>query len=287
MTELTDLTEIAEAAEIDEVAESIKTFFANSFANGCIKIVVAALILIVGFWIAKIITKLMKKGVLLRRADASVRGFAESATSVVLKVLVVITAAAYMGVPMASVVAVLGSVGLALGLAIQGGLSNVAGGVILILSRPFSIGDYITVSDKSGTVKSIGIYYTTLMAPGNKKIVIPNGVVTSNVVTDFSHEGVRRVDIDFSVSYSSNADTVRKILLNLASSDEKVLKTPEPDVVMTEHSDSSLKFCMHVWVKTGDYWDVMYGMIEKSKKAFDEEGIQIPFPQLDVHINKN
>ena len=276
-----------EIAELEGVAVTIKTFLANNFVNGCIKLVVAALILAIGFWLTKLVSKLMKKGVVLKKTDPSVRGFIESAVSVALKVLVVVTAAAYMGVPMASVVAVLGSVGLALGLAIQGGLSNVAGGVILILSRPFSIGDFITVGDQSGTVKHIGIYYTTLMAPDNKKIVIPNGVITSKEITDFSGGGTRRIDLDFSVAYSSDTNEVRKALLKVANANNKIMQTPSPEVVMSDHADSALKFTLRAWIKTEDYWAVRFETIENAKKVFDEAGIQIPFPQLDVHFDKN
>lgn len=284
---MTELTEIADMAEVNEMAETVKNFFTNNFVNVCIKLVVTGLILIIGFWIASIISKLIKKGVVFRRADASVRGFADSAVSLVLKILVVITAAAYLGVPMASVITVLGSVGLALGLALQGGLSNVAGGVILILSRPFSIGDYVSVGDKAGTVKHIGIYYTTLITLDNQKIVIPNGVVTGSEITDFSAGGTRRIDLDFGVAYSSDTDEVRKALLKVANTNEKILQDPAPEVVMSEHSDSSLKFTLRAWIKTEDYWDVRFTTIENAKRAFDDAGIQIPFPQLDVHFDKN
>ncbi len=182
------------------MAEVLKNFFKGSFIDICIKLAVAALILIIGFWLTKIVSKLLKKGRLMKRADAAVRGFTESAVSVVLKILTVITAAAYLGVPMASVVAVLGSAGLAIGLAIQGGLSNVAGGVILIINRPFSVGDFITIDDKSGTVQSVGIYYTTIRTPNNRKIVIPNGVVAGSVITNLESRETVRLDLTFCVS---------------------------------------------------------------------------------------
>lgn len=268
------------------MAEVFKNFFKGSFIDICIKLAVAALILIIGFWLTKIVSKLLKKGRLMKRADAAVRGFTESAVSVVLKILTVITAAAYLGVPMASVVAVLGSAGLAIGLAIQGGLSNVAGGVILIINRPFSVGDFITIDDKSGTVQSVGIYYTTIRTPNNRKIVIPNGVVAGSVITNLESRETVRLDLTFCVSYDSDSDTVRRVLLSLAAENEKIEKEPAPKVVLTEHADSALKFCLQTWVKSEDYWTVNFEMNEKAKKAFDENGISIPFPQLDVHIDE-
>lgn len=268
------------------MAEVFKNFFKGSFIDICIKLAVAALILIIGFWLTKIVSKLLKKGRLMKRADAAVRGFTESAVSVVLKILTVITAAAYLGVPMASVVAVLGSAGLAIGLAIQGGLSNVAGGVILIINRPFSVGDFITIDDKSGTVQSVGIYYTTIRTPNNRKIVIPNGVVAGSVITNLESRETVRLDLTFCVSYDSDSDTVRRVLLALAAENEKIEKEPAPKVVLTEHADSALKFCLQTWVKSEDYWTVNFEMNEKAKKAFDENGISIPFPQLDVHIDE-
>lgn len=268
------------------MAEVLKNFFKGSFIDICIKLAVAALILIIGFWLTKIVSKLLKKGRLMKRADAAVRGFTESAVSVVLKILTVITAAAYLGVPMASVVAVLGSAGLAIGLAIQGGLSNVAGGVILIINRPFSVGDFITIDDKSGTVQSVGIYYTTIRTPNNRKIVIPNGVVAGSVITNLESRETVRLDLTFCVSYDSDSDTVRRVLLALAAENEKIEKEPAPKVVLTEHADSALKFCLQTWVKSEDYWTVNFEMNEKAKKAFDENGISIPFPQLDVHIDE-
>lgn len=266
--------------------EQIKTFLSDNIVGGCIKIVLAIVILAVGMWLVNIIMKGLKKGKLLSHVDPSARGFILSAVSVSLRVLVVITAAANLGVPMASVVAVIGSAGVAVGLALQGGLSNIAGGIMILITRPFKVGDFIMTGDNSGTVESISIYYTTLVTSDNKKTVIPNGTITSSVVTNYSAMKTRRADFDFTVSYSSDIDKVKKTLNGIVASDERILKDPSPQVVLSALEDSAVKFTVRVWVNSSDYWSVYYDIVEKVKKRFDEEKIEIPFPQLDVHVDK-
>ncbi len=268
-----------------ELIQTIKQFLTTSVMDVCVKIAVALVILVVGLWIVKAVMKRFKKGKLINKVNPAARGFFCSALDVVLKGVVIISACTYVGIPMASVVAVLGSAGVAIGLALQGGLSNIAGGVMLIVTRPFEIGDFVTVAGQDGTVEAVGIYYTTLVTPDNKKVVIPNGSVTSSAIVNYSSNGTRRLDFDFSVDYSSDIDTVKKILMDVAKSNSLVMKDPAPVVYLTEHADSAIKFALRVWVKGDDYWTVKFDTMEKVKHEFDKAGISIPFPQLDVHVN--
>lgn len=266
--------------------EQIKAFFNDNVVSACIRLVVAGLIIVVGLWLVKLIMKGLSKSRLFAKVDPSARGFITSAVGIVLRILVIITAAANLGVPMASVVAVIGSAGVAVGLALQGGLSNIAGGIMILINRPFAVGDFITAGDSSGTVEGISIYYTTIITPDNKKIVIPNGSITSATVTNYSAKETRRVDLDFTVAYTSDIDAVKKVLRDVASGDARILKEPECAVFLSAHEDSALKFTLRAWVKTDDYWGVYFDTVENVKKAFDKEGIEIPFPQLDVHLDK-
>lgn len=268
-----------------ELIQTIKQFFTTNVLDACVKIAVALVILVIGLWLVKALMKRFKKGKLISKVNPAARGFFCSALDVVLKGVVIISACTYVGIPMASVVAVLGSAGVAIGLALQGGLSNIAGGVMLIVTRPFEIGDFVTVAGQDGTVEAVGIYYTTLVTPDNKKVVIPNGSVTSSAIVNYSSNGTRRLDFDFGVDYSSDIDTVKKILMDIANSNSLVMKDPAPVVYLTEHADSAIKFALRVWVKGEDYWTVKFDTMEKVKHEFDKAGISIPFPQLDVHVN--
>ncbi len=271
---------------MEDLIFTLKKFFAEFVLNFGAKIAVAILILVLGLWIAKVITKKFKNGKLIAKVNPAVRGFFCSVIDVLLKGIVIISACTYVGIPMASFVAILGSAGVAIGLALQGGLSNIAGGVMLIITRPFEIGDYVAVAGVEGTVKAIGIYYTTLFTYDNKKTVIPNGSVTSSPIINYSTNGTRRLDLEFGVSYNSDIDLVKKTLLEVATKNELVLKDPAPSVFMTEHADSAVKYCLRVWVNGEDYWTVKAENTENAKRALDKAGIEIPFPQLDVHFDK-
>lgn len=193
------------------MAEQIKTFFSQTLVDACKTIVIAILILVIGMWLVRVLVKALAKGKLFSRIEPEARNYLKSAIGITLRVIVVITAITYLGVPMSSVVAVVGSAGLALGLALQGGLSNIAGGMIILFTRPFRSGDYVSIGDKEGVVSDIGVYYTTLVDYDNIKIIIPNGTVTNSVVTDFTALGKRRVVVDFSVDYSVDSEKVRQI----------------------------------------------------------------------------
>lgn len=263
--------------------EQLKKFINEDLVGFCIRLVVTLVILAVGFLLVKLIMKLLRRGRLTKKMDPSVKGFLDSAIGIILRILVIVTAVTYAGVPMASIITVLGSLGVAIGLALQGGLSNVAGGVLILVNRPFRVGDYIKVGEHDGVVENIGIYYTTIKTFDGKKVVIPNGTVTSSVVVNNFTEETRRVDLTFSAAYSSDIDLVKRTLLDVANANPRVLKDPAARAVMTEQADSALKFALRVWVKIPDYWEVQFELTEDVKRAFDAAGIEIPFPQIDVH----
>ena len=182
--------------------------------------------------------------------------------------------------------ALIASIGVTVGLALQGGLSNIAGGVMVVAFKPFELGDYVEAAGVSGTVTDIGIFYTTLTTPDNKKVVVPNGTISNSVITNYSTHETRRLDFDFAISYTSSIDDAKKVLMACAKSDERILSDPAPKVMVSAHGESSITVRLRVWVKRSDYWDVNFEMLEVVKKTFDQTGIVIPFNQLDVHISK-
>lgn len=266
------------------MAEQIKTFFSQTLVDACKTVAIAILILVIGMWLVRVLVKVLTKGKLFSRIETEARNYLKSAIGITLRIIVVITAITYLGVPMSSVIAVVGSAGLALGLALQGGLSNIAGGMIILFTRPFRAGDYVAIGDKEGVVSDIGVYYTTLVDYDNVKIIIPNGTVTNSVVTDFTALGKRRVVVGFSADYSADSEKVRQVLLDVAKADKRVLSEPPVRVVMAEHCDSAVKYRLIVWCDAAVYWDVKMDLLENGKRAFEKAGIQIPFPQVDVHM---
>ena len=251
-----------------------------------IQILFALLILIVGFRLVKVLMKKLSSGRLFSKLDPSVHSFLNNFIGIALKVLLIVTAASVLGVPMASIITLLGSAALAIGLSLQGSLSNLAGGVIILVFRPFKVGDYITCGEIAGTVTDIGIFYTHVTAVDNKVVIVPNAVITNASVTNFSANELRRLDLTFTTGYTSDIGQVKATLLAVADRHPHVLKDPAPMARLTAHGDSSLQFTCRVWVKSEDYWDVNFDLMEEVKKAFDEKGIQIPYPQLDVHISQ-
>ena len=236
-----------------------------------LRLVVAILLLVIGFKLSGWLVKLYKKSKLFNRLDPTVRSFLKSVLSITLRLVVVISAAAIMGIPMSSMVALVTSAGLTIGLALQGGLSNIAGGFVILVFKPFSVGDYICFSDFEGTVKSISLFYTKIITLDNRQIMIPNSTVASDAIIDNSALPTRRVDLTFGVSYDSDIDTV--------------LQEPASSVVLSEHADSALLFGLRAYCPSEKYLEVRFRLIENVKRAFDENGISIPFPQMDVHVD--
>ena len=252
-----------------------------------IKLLIAIIIFVVGAKLINSLAKWIKKSPKLDKIDNSLRSFLGSFSKIALYIVLIITVAMILGVPATSFITILASCGVAIGLALQGSLSNFAGGIMILLFKPFKVGDYIEASGESGTVAEITVVYTIILTTDNKRITIPNGTLTNSVIENYSSEKTRRVDLTFTTSYDNDIEKTKKILLDVASSHPKALKDPEPFVRLSAHSDSALTYTVRIWCNNEDYWDVHFDTTEKVKKAFDENGIEIPYPQMDVHVKKD
>ncbi len=249
-----------------------------------INIVVALLVLIIGFRIVKIIENRLKKPGKRNKLDPSVKGFMTSFITISLKVLIIVIVLSIIGVPMASLVTIVGSCAVAIGLALQGGLSNIAGGLMILLFKPFKVGDFISTNGYDGTVKTITMFYTTITTIDNKIIQLPNGNLSNSNIINYSANKERRVDIDVSVSYNSDIDKVKKVLNNIISKHKLILKDKDNMVKLKLHDNSALVFTVRAWTLTSDYWEVYFDLMESIKKEFDKENIEIPYNQIDVHM---
>ena len=270
-----------------EFWNNLKLVLSAKSVEMLLTVLVACVVLVVGFRLIKWLLRLSQKSRAAQKLDPSVRSFWQSFLSIALKVVLIVIVAGIVGVPTASIVAVLGSAGLAIGLALQGSLSNFAGGVMILLFKPFLAGDYIEVSgsaDARGVVTDISIFYTTLRTYDNRRIVVPNGAVSNATLVNFSSLPTRRVDLTLAAGYRAKPAEVSALLLALAAADPRVLAEPAPFARMTKMGDSALEFTLRAWCETGDYWDLLYDLTERAKAAFDEHGIEIPYPQMDVHV---
>jgi len=249
-----------------------------------IKIIIALVIFIVGRWIVKAVRNFIKSMMTKKNVDPAVNSFVCSLIYVTLLIFVIIAALAQVGIQTTSLIAVLGAASLAIGLALQGSLANFAAGVLLIIFRPFKVGDYVECAGTAGAVDEMQIFTTQLKSPDNKKIIIPNAKLLGDVITNYSAQETRRVDLVIGVSYSDDLQKVEKVLTDILSQDERVLKDPAPTIAVLELADSSVNFAVRPWVKTGDYWNVYFALTKNIKMRLDAEGIAIPFPQRDVHL---
>ena len=254
--------------------------------NVGLKLLYALVVFVVGRILIKWVTKLMKKSKFAQKQDATVVRFLQNFVSISLHIVLVVSVIGILGVPLASAVTVIASAGVAIGLALQGALSNVAGGIMILLFRPFRLGDFVDTAGHSGTVTDIGIFYTVLTTGDNKVVTIPNGTIMGESVVNYSMKDTRRVDFLFSVAYGTDVDKVKAILLEEAEKHELVLKTKAPFCRLSKQNESSIDFTMRVWTESKNYWQVNFDILEAVTKRFGEEGIEIPFNQLDVHITK-
>ena len=251
-----------------------------------INLLIALVILIVGYRIIAALEKRLKKPGRFNKMDSTVKSFLISFMTISLKILLIVIVLSIIGVPMASLVTIIGSCAVAIGLALQGGLSNIAGGLMILLFKPFKVGDFIETNGFQGTVKSITMFYTTITTVDNKIVQLPNGNLSNNNITNFSANKTRRVDINLSVSYSSDIEKVKKVVNGVIDKEKLILKDEEKFVRLTKHDESALVFTLRVWVLTEDYWTVYFNLLENIKKEFDKNNIEIPFNQLDVHMIK-
>jgi|TARA_B110000971_G_C20014626_1_gene503291 small conductance mechanosensitive channel len=248
-----------------------------------VKILLALAIYLIGKRLVAFITDLMVKTMTSRNIDPTVGNFVKNITYYLLLALVVVAALGQLGVETASAIAILGAAGLAVGFALQGTLANFASGVMLILLRPLKIGDYVEVAGEAGVVKEVAIFATTLTTPDNKTIIVSNGSVVSSNITNYSTQPTRRIDLVVGVSYNANIQQVKTELLAIAAADERVLRDQEVTVGVVELADSSVNFVFRPWVQSADYWNVYFDLNERVKTRFDELGIEIPYPQMDIH----
>ena len=249
-----------------------------------LKLLISIVLFIVCRFIIKAIVKALRTGKAAQKMEPTVAHFLANFVNIVLYIILSVTIIAIMGVPMASVIAAIASAGVAIGLALQGALSNFAGGIMILLFHPFRVGDFIEVDGFSGTVDDIDVFYTFLKTGDNKAVTVPNGSIMSNSVVNYSVNGTRRVELNIGVAYGSDIDRVKAILLEEASKHELVLKDPEPFCRLSAQGDSALNFVLRVWVNTADYWQVNFDLLEAIHKRLEAEEIEIPFPQVDVHM---
>lgn len=248
------------------------------------KFVLAILTLVIGFWIIGWVGRMIGRVMERRKVDETLRPFLRRIATVSLKVMLLISVAGMVGIEVTSFIVVVGAAGLALGFALQGSLANFAGGVLILLFKPFQVGEYVEAQGEAGTVERIDIFHTTLKTPDNKVVVMPNGPLANGNVVNYSREPTRRLDLVFGISYDDDIDKARKVLRGLMGKDKRILKEPEPQVLLSELGDSSVDLTMRVWLKAEDYWPFKFEMVEKVKKAFDRHGLTIPFPQREMRV---
>lgn len=250
-----------------------------------LKVLVAIVVLFVGFKLINFASYVLKKAYKSRISNDAVY-FLFQIGEIIVKVALIISIIAFLGIPTTSFVAILGSVGLAIGLSLQGSLSNFAGGFLILMLKPFKSGDFITGAGHSGTVEEIQIFYTKILTPDNKVITIPNSQLSNDSIINFSANKTRRLDFNLGVGYQEDIDKVKNAVMRVIERTPHILKTPEPFVHLGEWADSSINFIVRVWVNTEDYWDANFSLMEEFKREFDKEGIEIPFPKMDVYLKK-
>lgn len=250
------------------------------------KLLIAIAIWLIGFWVIGKIIKVIKRMMNLRQFDEALTGFLLAIISAVLKIVVLLAAIEQLGVDTTSLLAILGAAGLAVGLALKDSLSNFAAGVMLIIFKPFKIGDFVEAGGVAGVVEKIAIFNTIFRSPDNKEIIVPNSQVYGGTIVNVSAKPTRRVDMIFGISYDDDMKKARQLMLDVINADERVLKEPEVVIAVNELADSSVNFVVRPWVNSPDYWAVKWDLTEKIKDSFDNNGITIPYPQQDVYMHQ-
>lgn len=273
---------LTELTKVTEVLPQLR----EQFISYAPRIALALATLFIGLRLIKVLDRGIDKVMLVKAYDSSLRTFLISLSDIVLKVALVISVISILGVETTSFVAILGSAGLAIGLALQGSLANFAGGVMLLLFKPFREGDYILAQDYEGTVRELNVFHTILATIDNKKIILPNGPVANGPIINFTSSGTRRADMTFGIGYGDDLKKAKEVLWELINAEARILKSPEPLVVVHSLGDSSVNLQIRIWMKTDDYWATYFAMIEIVKLTFDQRGISIPFPQRDLHIKQ-
>jgi len=269
-----------------ESIDGIKAMVTGFVVTYGMKIIAAVVALVIGLWVINVMVKTLAKLMEKKNIDPSLRGFINSLAGITLKIMLFITVIGMVGIQMTSFVAILGAAGLAVGMALSGTLQNFAGGVMILIFKPFKVGDFIEAQGYAGTVSEIQIFITVLKTPDNKTIIIPNGGLSTGSMINFSTEQTRRVDFSFGIAYGDDYDTARALLEKLIKQDSRILSNPEPFIALGALADSSVNITVRVWVNSADYWPVFFSMNEVVYKEFDKNGLHIPFPQMDVYLKK-
>ncbi|OKA24083.1 mechanosensitive ion channel protein MscS [Pseudomonas versuta] len=269
-------------AEVDQLIKASQAWIPMIMEYGS-RVLLAVITLAVGWWLINRLTVKLGHLLALRKADLALQGFISSLVNIILKVLLVVSVASMIGIQTTSFVAAIGAAGLAIGLALQGSLANFAGGVLILLFRPFKIGDWIEAQSVSGTVDSIQIFHTVLRTGDNKTVIVPNGNLSNGIITNYNRQPTRKVVFDVGVDYEADLQKVREVLLALAD-DPRVLKAPEPVVVVSTLGESAITMSLRVWVDTPNYWDVLFMFNEFARDRLKAQGVDIPFPQRVIRV---
>lgn len=248
------------------------------------RLIIALLILVLGIWVSRLIKRVLRRGMEKRSLDPTLVSFLSSLLYYILVVAVVISAISKLGIETTSFIAVLGAAGLAVGLALQGSLSNFASGVLLVIFRPFKVGDFVEAGGMTGSVDEIGMLMTRMHTPDNKSILIPNTQIMGGHIVNFSAHDMRRLDLVFGISYRDSIETAKRVLTEIVDADSRCLKDPAPTIGVIELGDNSVNLVCRPWVNSADYWPLRFDLMERVKERFDAEGISIPFPQRELHI---
>lgn len=248
-----------------------------------LQLLIGLVVLFVCFIVINIVARVVRNSMIKHNRDKTVTSVVYQLIKKGLKIVLVILFLGYVGIDTAGIGAIIGAVGVAIGLAAQGALSNFAGGMIILVMRPFKVGDYVETDGEKGTVEDIHMFYTYIVTDNNQVVMIPNGEITSGAIVNYSMKETRRLDLKFSIAYNEDFEYAEDVLFEICEKHEKVLKDPAPFVRIDSHGDSSIVLLLRVWTKTADYWEVNFDLLEEVKRRFDEEGIEIPYPQLDVH----
>lgn len=270
---------------VDQIDEYTNTAIELGIAYAP-KLILAIVTLIIGLWIVNRVIAGLGKMLAKGGTEQTLQKFLANLASVILKGLLFISVASMVGIETTSFIAILGAAGLAIGLALQGSLANFAGGVLILMFRPYRVGDFIETNGHMGSVKSIEIFNTVMTTGDNKTIIIPNGAVSNNPITNFSMQDTRRVDIDFGISYDDDLRIGKDVLIKLIEADERIHSDPAPMVVISSLGDSCVNITTRSWVDSGNYWPVYFDLMENSKLALEAAGLSIPYPQQDVHMHQ-
>ena len=269
-----------------ELPQEIMNYTIEIASNFGLNLLTALIVVIVGKQLVKILLKVIKVALEKANTEETVRIFIANLLNTVFTVIIFVAAINQLGVETTSIIALLGAAGLAIGLALQGSLANFAAGILIVIFRPYKVGDYIEAGTNVGTVKDIQIFSTVLRTPDNKSIVVPNGSIMDGSITNYSEQPTRRIDIIASCSYEDDLEKVKIVLQTILDNEERILTEPKPQIAVSELAESSVNFIVRPWVNSPDYLPVMYSLLENIKKSFDKEGISIPYPQSDVHIHE-